>query len=525
MAKSNVLRNIPSVNELLESPPLRNLIDRASHTAVVSGVRHFLDNLRSEVQTAAADVELPTPGELAEKIAHWIVAEEMPNLRPVINATGILLHTGLGRAPLADAALQAIWKVARGYASVEVDVATGERSNRTADVEKLLQRLTGAEAAAVVNNNAGATMLALAALCRGREVIVSRGQLVEIGGSYRLPEVMEFSGARLREVGTTNRTRIGDYEAAIASETAALMRVHPSNYTVVGFTEQASLGELVELGRKRDLIVIDDIGSGAMYDFADYALGDEPQATASVRAGADVVLFSGDKLLGGPQCGILLGRKDLIRTITRHPLMRALRVDKLTLAALAETLRLHHDRQRAEQTIPLLILLSTPLANLQNRAERLAPQMAAVSAIAAAEAVSSVSYAGGGSVPSEEIPTWCIALQPASGNVDALAKALRTGRIPVFGRIQRDRLLLDLRSVFPRQDIELVEAVTQLGTAASPLPEEPAAGSAAATAGSGEASGAAGDELSGAADSSVGTAAVSGDTAACGSVSDDPPAA
>jgi L-seryl-tRNA(Ser) seleniumtransferase len=464
---SNVLRNIPSVNELLESPPLRRLASFANRTTVVSGVRHFLDNLRQEVQNAAAEVDLPTPAELAERIARWIADEETPNLRPVINATGILLHTGLGRAPMAAAALDALVEVARGYASVEVDVASGQRSQRVADVERILKRLTGAEAAAVVNNNAGATLLTLAALASGREVIVSRGQLVEIGGSYRLPEVMEFSGARLREVGTTNKTRAEDYRAAIGPETAALMRVHSSNYAIVGFTEQTSLVALVDLGRRHEVAVIDDIGSGALHDFGVYGVGGEPVVGDSLRAGADVVLFSGDKLVGGPQCGIILGRKQYIDSIRRHPLMRALRVDKLTLTALFETLRLHQSRERAEQSIPLMELLSTPTANLQNRAERLAPQMAACSAVAAAEAVSSTTFLGGGSVPMQEIPTWCIALRPASGSLDGLARTLRNGTPSVFGRIQKDRLLLDLRSVFPRQDLELVEAVRRLGAAAS----------------------------------------------------------
>ena len=265
---SNVFRNIPSVNELLDSPPLRQLVQRANRNAVVSGVRRFLDNMRTEIQTAAADIKVPTPGELAERIANWIATEDTPNLRPVINATGILLHTGLGRAPLAESAIQAIGDVARGYSSLEVDVRTGERSQRINDAAQWLAKVTGAEAATVVNNNAGATLLTLAALARGREVIVSRGQLVEIGGSYRLPEVMELSGAKLREVGTTNKTRIDDYRAAIGPETAALMRVHPSNYAIVGFTEQAALAELVALGAKHQLPVIDDLGSGAMEDLA-----------------------------------------------------------------------------------------------------------------------------------------------------------------------------------------------------------------------------------------------------------------
>ena len=459
---SNVLRNIPSVNELLEKPALRKLVDRANRNTVVSGVRHFLDNLRNEVQDAAADIKIPAASELADRIAHWIVTEDSSNLRPVINATGILLHTGLGRAPLAEAAIEAIADIARGYASVEVDVQTGERSQRVHDAQCLLKKITGAEAAAVVNNNAGATLLTLSALASGREVIVSRGQLVEIGGSYRLPEVMELSGAKLREVGTTNKTHVEDYRSAIGQDTAALMHVHASNYSIVGFTEQVALGDLIELGAKRNLPVIDDIGSGALEDFAQYGVYGEPVVTDSVRARADIVLFSGDKLLGGPQCGIILGRKALIQKIIQHPLTRALRVDKITLAALIATLRLHQDRETAEQSIPLLSLLSTPTANLQNRAQRLAPQLAACTAIDSAEAIQSHTYLGGGSVPTQEIPTWGVALKPSHGGVDDLARALRRGQPSVFGRIQKDRVVLDLRAVFPRDDLRVIQAVEGL---------------------------------------------------------------
>jgi len=461
---SNVFRNIPSVNELLDSPPLRQLVERANRNAVVSGVRRFLDNLRNDLQTAAADIKVPHPSELAERIAQWIVSEETPNLRPVINATGILLHTGLGRAPLAESALQAVAEVARGYASLEVDVPTGERSQRVRDAETWLKKITGAEAAAVVNNNAGATLLTLAALARGREVIVSRGQLVEIGGSYRLPEVMEASGAKLREVGTTNKTRIDDYQAAIGADTGALMRVHASNYAIVGFAEQASLAELVALGARHHLPVIDDIGSGAVQDLSSYGVSGEPLVGDSVQAGADVVLFSGDKLLGGPQCGIILGRKALIQQILQHPLTRALRVDKLRLAALLETLRLHQDREAAERSLPLLSLLSTSAANLQQRAQRLVPQLAACPAVKSAEVVESQGYLGGGSVPSQSLPGWAVALEPARGSLDELAQALRIGTPAVFGRIHKDRLLLDLRAVFPREDMRIVEAVQQIQT-------------------------------------------------------------
>jgi L-seryl-tRNA(Ser) seleniumtransferase len=458
----NLLRNIPSVNELLENPQLKALIDKVSHHAVVTRVRTFLDDLRQEVQNAAADVKLPSVAELAEKIAHRILEIEKPSLRPVINATGVLLHTGLGRAPLAEEAIAEMAAVARDYASVELDLAGGRRSQRVEAVEDLLRELTGAEAALVVNNNAGATMLALAALAAGREVIVSRGQLIEIGGSYRLPDVMSASGAVLREVGTTNKTRIDDYERAIGEKTAALLLVHPSNYVVAGFSESVALAELVRLGRPHNLPVIHDIGSGALIDFAQFGFSDEPLAAASVKQGADLVLFSGDKLLGGPQSGILVGKRAPIEAAARHPLARALRVDKLTLAALAGTLRLYRDPQQAKQTIPLLRFLSTSVENLKGRAERLAPQMAACRAIARAEAVADTTYLGGGSVPTQKLATWCVALAPSEMSVDKLAARLRTGKPSVIGRVHEERLYLDLRTVFPRQDIELVAAVQAL---------------------------------------------------------------
>ena len=471
MAK--ILRNIPSVNELLESPPLRKLVDQVSHHVVVGGVRDFLDNLRGEVRSAAADIKVPHPSELAERIAEWILQEEQPPLRPVINATGILLHTGLGRAPLAEAALRAISETGHAYASVELDLASGQRSQRLVAVERLLRRLTGAEAAVVVNNNAAATLICLAALAGGRDVIVSRGQLIEIGGSYRLPDVMAQSGARLHEVGTTNKTRLSDYEQAIGDHTAALMRVHTSNYKIVGFTEDVALGDLVELGRRHQLPVIDDIGSGALIDFSEFGVQGEPVASESIRQGADVVLFSGDKLLGGPQCGILVGKQKLLQAITRHPLMRAFRVDKITLAALAATLRLYRDPQLARQRIPLLALLSTSPENLHNRAERLAPQIAEAPSVASAEALEDRTFLGGGAVPTQDIPTWCIAIEPGPLSAEAFAAALRRGRPAVVGRVKENRVLLDLRSVFAHQDGELLAAVEAVGTgeAAAPPPK------------------------------------------------------
>lgn len=459
----NPLRNIPSVSELLDSPPLRKLVDKISHNVVVSTVRTVLDEVRTEVQTAASEKTLPSVSDLAERITRRIAESEGPPLRPVINATGILLHTGLGRAPLAEEAIEEMSTVARDYASLELDLATGKRSQRKAAVEGLLTELTGAEAALVVNNNAGATMLVLSALAAGREVIVSRGQLIEIGGSYRLPDVMAASGAVLREVGTTNKTRLDDYAGAIGDQTAALMLVHPSNFVVLGFSAGVGLEELVPLGRRHKLPVIHDIGSGALVDFSEFGFSSEPVASQSIKAGADLALFSGDKLLGGPQCGIIVGRRVLVERMETHPTARALRVGKLTLGALAATLRLYRDEEKARRAIPLLRLLTTSVENLRNRARRLAPQIAESRVVGEAEAVAEVTYLGGGSVPTQELSTWCVALKPAGMSVDRLATRLRSGTPPVVGRVQQDRLLLDLRSVLPRQDAQLVAALEALG--------------------------------------------------------------
>ena len=458
----NPLRSIPSVNELLDSPPLRKLVEKISHNVVVTTVRTVLEEVRHEVQTAASERTLPSMSDLAERIARRIAERETPALRPVINATGILLHTNLGRSPLAEEAIEEMAAVARDYASVELDLVTGQRSQRKAAVEGLLKELTGAEAALVVNNNAGATMLTLSALAAGREVIVSRGQLIEIGGSYRLPDVMVASGAVLREVGTTNKTRLEDYATAIGENTAALMLVHPSNFVVVGFTAGVELAELVSLGRRHKLPVIHDIGSGAMIDFSRFGFSGEPVAAQSIKAGADVILFSGDKLLGGPQCGVIAGRQALIERVEKHPLARALRVDKLTLGALAATLRLYRDEEKARLAIPLLRLMTASEDNLKNRAERLAPQIAATEAVEQAEPVAAVTYFGGGSLPAQELATWCVAVKPARLSVDRLAAALRMGTPPVVGRVQQDRLMLDLRSVLPRQDVSLVAAFEAL---------------------------------------------------------------
>jgi L-seryl-tRNA(Ser) seleniumtransferase len=423
-----------------------------------------LDEVRREVQTAAADWTLPSAGDLAERIARRILEGEPSSLRPVINATGALLGNGLGRAPLADEAIAEMAAVARDYASVEWNLTTGQISRRNAAVEGLLCELTGAEAALTVGNNAGATMLAMAALAHDREVLVSRGQLIQIGG-YRLPEIIAAGGARLREIGTTNYTELNDYSRAIGPSSAALMLIHTGNYAIVGSSTSVTIEELVGLGRRHQLPVIHNLGAGTLIDLQPFGITGQPMIGASIKAGADLVLLSGDKLLGGPQCGIILGRKVLIDQLEHHPMARALRADKLTLAALAATLRLYKNPEKARIDIPLLRLLTTSIENLKNRAERLAPQAAATAAIAQAEAITSVTHLDWGMPPTQELPTWCVALRPASMTLERLAAVLRMGATPVVGRLEEDRLLLDLRSVFPRQDMQLITALEALGSA------------------------------------------------------------
>lgn len=458
----NPLRNLPSVGQLLEHPCLKRLSQSLNQQVVVDGVRNFLGQLRNRVSSSMDQMEIPAPAELADRIAEWLSGQRENRLRRVINATGILLHTGLGRAPLAPEAVEAIRQVAAHACSVEIDLATGQRGQRAGLVRQQLADLTGAESAAIANNNAAATMLALSSLARGREVIVSRGELVEIGGSYRLPEVMSCSGCTLREVGTTNKTRVEDYEQAINDRTGAILRVHTSNFRVIGFTETPRLRELAQLAHRHGLPLVDDIGSGALHDLGRYGLTGEPVARNSISDGADLVLFSGDKLVGGPQCGIIVGRQKLIQQILDNPLMRAMRVGKLTLAALSATLALHGSLDQAETSLPLYTMLAQPLAGLELRAKRIAGQLPGRPHVAAAEALTGQSMLGGGSVPGQEIPTWCVAVTPEGWSEDRLATRLRELDPAVMGRIQDDRLWLDMRTVRPAEDVLLVDAFEAL---------------------------------------------------------------
>ncbi|MFQ3591795.1 MAG: L-seryl-tRNA(Sec) selenium transferase [Gemmataceae bacterium] len=446
----NPFRSLPSVNEVLARIPGEPLL--AAIRAELAAQREALT--RGEQPSGSSQT---LASELAQRAWQRVHQSIRPKLIPVINATGIVLHTNLGRAPLHPLAAEAARMAASGYLNLEVSLETGKRSSRQDALRDWLCQLTGAEAATAVNNNAAATVLALRALCAGREVVVSRGQLVEIGGSFRIPEIMEASGAILREVGTTNRTRLSDYERAIGPNTAALLRIHPSNYRIRGFTESVGIADLVTLGHSRGVMVMDDIGSGALIDLQSLGFADEPPVRASIDAGADLVWFSGDKLLGGPQAGILIGRKELIARVEKDPLMRAFRLDKMTLAALEATLRLYLDRDLARREIPILQMLSEPLDSLRQRAEQLAYAFNALPTVNA-RVVADQTFVGGGSLPDQQMPTWVVELSTALSEAE-LAARLRQGNPAVLSRVRQNHVVLDVRTLLAGQDQLVVQAL------------------------------------------------------------------
>jgi len=449
------LRDLPSIDRLLRAPGGDELVAAFGHALATEALRATLDAARAAIRDGLA--ELPSDYDFVAAAREWATDLLAPTLRPVINATGIIVHTNLGRAPLGEAALAAV--AAAGYATLEYDLAEGRRGSRAVHAERLLTRLTGAEAALVVNNNAAAVLLMLTALCHDAEVIISRGQLVEIGGGFRIPEVMAQSGARLVEVGTTNRTHLRDYTAAITERTTAILVAHTSNYRVIGFTSQPELAELAALAHGRGLWLLFDQGSGALRDTAAYGLGPDPSVLDGLRAGADVVAFSGDKLLGGPQAGLLVGRAELVRRMQRHPLARAVRADKMALAALAATLG--HYLVDQPQRVPVWQMIARPLDDIAAEAERWAAQLAAQGV--PAEVVAGESLVGGGSLPGETLPTRLVALSP--GGAESLAARLRAAAVPVIGRIQDDRLLLDPRTVLPGQAEQLLATVARAAAA------------------------------------------------------------
>jgi L-seryl-tRNA(Ser) seleniumtransferase len=465
-----LLRAIPSVDELMASARLAELSAQVGRQLIVAAARSVIAAFRARISEHPSDAPAKLKrGELAEQLIGEIIADVegalRPSLRPAINATGVVLHTNLGRAPLGAEFFKHIHAVATQYSNLEYDLASGARGTRDVHTSRLLQRLTGADAAIIVNNNAAAVFLVLAALARGGEVIVSRGELIEIGDGFRIPDIMAESGAALREVGTTNRTRLSDYERAINERTRLLLRVHRSNFQMAGFTAQPSLEELVKLGRKASLHVYEDLGSGCLVNLSSSGVA-EPVVRESVAAGVSVISFSGDKLLGGPQAGIIVGEKELIARIRRHPMFRALRVDKLTIAALEATLLAYllNEGAAGHDAIPAIRMIRASAAEIGARAKHLIGALTANISLDAAkfELREAESVIGGGSTPGQLLPTHIIAVESSrcsSAELEARLRAGVSGGIPIIARVEDDRLILDLRTVFPEQESVLVESL------------------------------------------------------------------
>jgi L-seryl-tRNA(Ser) seleniumtransferase len=459
------LRRIPSIDRLLASPEARELLNTYSRERVVAALRAATEALRAAVRTGEQHSD-EAASAIVREAAQRLSGAERPSLRRAINATGVVLHTNLGRAVLSEPAIRAVMTVAGSHSILEMDPESGERGSRQSHVRGLLRQLTGCEEALVVNNNAAAVLLAIATLAAGREVVISRGQLVEIGDSFRMPDVIRQSGARLAEVGATNRVRLSDYRDAIRDETALLLRVHPSNFRIVGFVEEVPLPALVNLAHEHGLPLMDDLGSGALIDLTRYGLVAEPTVQESLAAGADVVTFSGDKLLGGPQCGLIVGRRTPLAPMAKHPLMRAVRCDKMTIAALEATLRLYRDEAAALRGIPTLRALVTDGATLRKRAERLASAFRDAGGEATIE--EGISQVGGGSLPGEELPSPLVGFRLPGWSAGEAARALRLSEPPIFGRIRRETLLFDLRTATDAEVEEIAAAVTRIAREHAP---------------------------------------------------------
>jgi len=464
--KETLLRRIPAVESLIEDPAGRELVARFGREAVLKECRAALDVIRAEI----VEGNNPASGEAAvsrenifRRIGVRLEAKISAGLQKAVNATGILMHSGLGRAVISEAARSALDEITRGYCTLALDLETGRRGQRDARVSRLLAELTGAEAATLVNNNAAGTVLILHALAKGKEVVVSRGQLVEIGGSFRMPDVMSTSGAIMREVGTTNKTHLRDYAEAIGPETGAILRVHHSNYRIVGFAAEPEIEELVDLGARHGVPVIDDLGSGALVDLRKYGLESEPMVARSIKAGVDVACFSGDKLIGGPQSGLIAGKADAVARIKKDPLARAFRCGKLTIAAMEATLKLFFSPDTLDERHPLYRMLSMSPDELQKRARRVERNLKkrlpdSVEIVVVDEG----SQVGSGSVPVETIPTKCLSIKSPAMGPDEMAKALRLGRPPVFSRIKKDAVLFDFRTIQPGEDEIIEEAICAL---------------------------------------------------------------
>lgn len=457
-----VLRKIPSVDEILSKPEVSNLLKTYPRSVVVEAIRKGLGRLREEIlrkeELSQLGDDLFSFERLYPLFQKEIDLQIQPRLRRVINATGVVIHTNLGRAPLHSSAIKHLIDISKHYSNLEYDIELGERGSRYTHVEEILCRLSGAESALVVNNNAGAVLLVLNTLAEGKEVIVSRGELVEIGGAFRIPDVMKRSGTLLREVGTTNRTHLSDYQKAIGPQTALLLKVHTSNFRVMGFASEVSLQELVQLGREHQLSVVDDLGSGCLIDLTQYGLEKEPTVQETIKTGVDAVTFSGDKLLGGPQAGIILGKKKFLDLFKINPLTRALRIDKLTLAALESTLLLYFDEKKAMEEIPTLRMLSLDTRRLKRRGRRLLKRLSGMMNKRMTFTLKEdVSQVGGGALPLQELPTVVVAIKPLDFSVNSLEENLRKGDLPIISRISKEELILDMRTVFD-EEIPLLTA-------------------------------------------------------------------
>ena len=449
LAAAGSLRQIPAVEELLSRPALREAEKRAGRPLLREATREVLEGVRRRL--AAGEDAAFSPESLEQEILHFIESDLRFSLQQVINATGVILHTNLGRAPLAPAAVEHVREIALHYSNLEYDLERGERGKRDTHTDRLMAKLLGSEAALVVNNNAAAVFLALNTLGEGGEVVVSRGELIEIGGSFRIPDICSKSGAMLREVGTTNRTRLADYAAAINQHTRVLLRVHPSNFKIIGFTERPELHELVELARRHNLTVMEDLGSGCLVDLGAYGLKDERPAATSLEAGADLVTFSGDKLLGGPQAGIVSGRRELLSRIRQNPLFRALRVDKLTIAALEATARLY--LRQAYDAIPALRMIRASAESVAARAARLRSRLLQLPGLTV-QLEGGESVAGGGSTPGQGLITTLICLSHAHASAERMSAYLRRNQPPVIVRVEHDQVRIDLRTVLDEAEEE-----------------------------------------------------------------------
>ena len=463
--KQVLFRKIPAVDQLLSHPDIEYAFSDHPRSLVLKAIHLVLDELRLEIKNSrvkedGSDLQKDA---VASRVLSRLTILSMPNLRHCVNATGVVVHTNLGRSILAEKALERFRSIGGGYSNLEYDLAEGKRGSRFAHVEEILKELTGAEAAMVVNNNAAAVLIALETAARGRDVIVSRGQLVEIGGSFRIPDVMAKSGATMVEVGTTNKTHLRDYEDAIGPDTALLLKVHTSNYQVVGFTEEVPLETLVALGNRHGIPVMEDLGSGCLVDFSAYGLIREPTVQEALERGAGLVTFSGDKLLGGPQAGIILGRTDLVDAIKKNQLARALRIDKLTLLALEETLKLYRDKETAAEAVPTLRMISWPYSTIRKKANRLFRRVKGITTDRFhIELVDGFSKVGGGALPLQELPSRLLSLVPKRFTPQEMEKRLRFNFPPIIGRLEKERVLLDLRTIQENEMNIVAQAVKDL---------------------------------------------------------------